>query len=580
MPREAIESRASPLLLVHILGSDAGHATQVGMAEEIQEGTTGGSGHQGRARAIAVLLILAALVKLTLIAMPPDEISPGGLPDTEEWRRGMAAQEWVDGPLVPYLDYQQGHFQGGTLLTIGLDAVSYAVFGGSPLTMRLPNLLYDWATIAFLFLLVDRLFSRRAAWIAGLLACVPSPGYAMVGAIAWASHVEANAFAMGVLWLWSGYAFRPDRRLGGAFGVGVAAGLALWFHYGLALWLAVMLLVEALRDRKAWFRPDMGARLLGVVVGLLPWWIYNLTHDWQGLGVYGKSAAGHFQSSVGGVGEAFKELLTEYLPHSLFLPDLGGGGRAVEFALLSLAIIAWATVSFGALRALLRERQVRPELALALYPLLWTLIYVVGSFQGQPLKGVNGYRYMLPLHPVGWICLGVWLARWRPTLATPAVGLMLLLFGASTASYLRPERAYLNATAPGHVVESVGGFLFERAGDDPERLVEAMARALELRSGLEADIVLFTLSGRLKYGSTMKPPAEWPAGPDRARFEAKVRGFSESLLALEKAAPDRFKPYFSPLKQGERPFAWSDRSRFWIQWQTRGAKRPKDAYAY
>mgnify|MGYP007045255564 CR=1 FL=1 len=58
----------------------------------------------------------------------------------------MAAQEWVDGPLVPYLDYQQGHFQGGTLLTIGLDALSFKVFGGSPLTMRLPNLLYDWVT--------------------------------------------------------------------------------------------------------------------------------------------------------------------------------------------------------------------------------------------------------------------------------------------------------------------------------------------------------------------------------------------------------------------------------------------------
>ena len=116
--------------------------------------------------------------------------------------------------------------------------------------MRLPNLLYDWVTIACLFLLVDRLFSRRAAWIAGLLACVPSPGYAMVGAIAWASHVEANAFAMLVLWLWTLHVFSEERRLAGAFGVGVVAGLALWFHYGLALWLAVMLLVEALRDRR------------------------------------------------------------------------------------------------------------------------------------------------------------------------------------------------------------------------------------------------------------------------------------------------------------------------------------------
>lgn len=550
------------------------------MAEEIHESARHGSQGQRRAGAIAVLLLIAALVKLTLVAMPPEEISPGGLPDTEEWRRGMAAQEWVDGPLVPYFDYQQGHFQGGTLLTIGLDALSFRVFGGSPLTMRLPNLLYDWVTIACLFLLVDRLFSRRAAWIAGLLACVPSPGYAMVGAIAWASHVEANAFAMLVLWLWTLHVFSEERRLAGAFGVGVVAGLALWFHYGLVLWLAVMLLVEALRDRRALLRADMAARVAGVVVGLGPWWIYNLTHQWQGLGVYGKSAAGHFQSSLSGVRDAFVALVTEYLPHSLFLPELSGAGRVIEFVLLSLAIIAWVVVSLGAFRALLREREVRPELALALYPMLWTLTYVLGSFQGQPLKGVNGYRYMLPLHPVAWISLGVWLSRWRPAPAWAVTSLVIVTLGASTATYLRPDRAHLNATAPGHLVESVGGFLFERAGDDPERLVEAMNRAIELRSSLEADIVLFTLSGRLKYGSTMAPPPEMPPGPARARIEAKILGFGESLTALEDAAPERFKPYFSPLRPGERPFAWADRSQFWIQWQLRGSQRPKDAYAH
>ncbi len=550
------------------------------MAEEIEEGAPGGSLHAGRARAVALLLLIAALIKLTLIAMPPEEISPGGLPDTEEWRRGMAAQEWVDGPLVPYLDYQQGHFQGGTLLTIGLDAVSFAVFGGSPLTMRLPNLLYDWVTIACLFLLVDRLFSRRAAWIAGLFACVPSPGYAMVGALAWASHVEANAFAMALLLFWSRHVFREERRLPEAFGVGVLAGLSLWFHYGLALWLAALLIVEALRDRRAWFRADMGVRILGVVVGLGPWWVYNLTHDWQGLGVYGKSAAGHFQVSLASALGTFVELVTGYLPHSMFLPELGGAGRAIEFLLLGLAVSAWAVVSWGALRALLRDREVRPELALALYPVLWTLSYVFGSFHGQPLKGVNGYRYMLPLHPVAWISLGVWLSRWRPALSSSVAGLVLVLLGASTASYLRPDRAHLNATAPGHLVESVGGFLFERAGDDPERLVEAMERALEHRSDLEADIVLFTLSGRLKYGSTMVPPPNTEPGPQMDRWVAMVQGFEESLAALEAAAPERFKPYFSPLRQGERPFPWTARNQFWIQWQLRGSKQPKDAYAH
>ena len=550
------------------------------MDDQSHESTARGPRPRSARGPLFVLLLLATLCKLALIAMPPEEISPGGLPDTEEWRRGMAAQEWVDGPLVPYFDYQQGHFQGGTLLTIGLDAISFAALGGSPLTMRLPNLLYDWATIAFLFLLVDRLFSRRAAWMAGLLACVPSPGYAMVGAIVWASHVEANAFAMAVLWLWSRHAFREERGAREAFVVGAAAGLALWFHYGLALWLAVMLSVEWLRDRRFLLRRDMAARVAGVAFGLLPWWIYNLTHDWMGLGVYGKSASGHFQSSLEGVRAAFVELVTVYLPHSLYLPEMGGVGPWLEAALLGLGVIAWAVVSWGAVRALVRDREVRPELALALYPVLWTLSYTFGSFHGQPLKGVNGYRYMLPLHPVAWICTGVWLSRWRPAAGWGVVVAVALLMGACTATFLRPDRARLNATAPGHLVESVGGFLFERAGTDPERLVEAMERALALRSDLDADIVLFTLAGRLKYGSTLTAPASVTDPERRAQFETLVEGYRESLAALEAAAPERFQPYFSPLRPGELAFAWKDRSRFWKQWQLRGLKTPKHAYAH
>ena len=40
--------------------------------------------------------------------------------------------------------------------------------------------------------------------------------------------------------------------------------------------------------------------------------------------------------------------------------------------------------------------------ALALYVPLWTVLYVFGTFHGQNM-GVNGYRYMLPLHPIAWM---------------------------------------------------------------------------------------------------------------------------------------------------------------------------------
>ena len=88
---------------------------------------------------IAVLSLIALALKLVVLAMPPEEISPGGVPDAEEWRRGVAAAQWLKGSLLHPLDLQIGHFQGGTLLTVALVAISFAVFGESALTMRLAN---------------------------------------------------------------------------------------------------------------------------------------------------------------------------------------------------------------------------------------------------------------------------------------------------------------------------------------------------------------------------------------------------------------------------------------------------------
>jgi 4-amino-4-deoxy-L-arabinose transferase-like glycosyltransferase len=534
---------------------------------------------RGALRAILVLLAIAAVVKLAVLVMPPEEISRAGIPQPEEWRRGMAAQEWLDGPLLPYLDYQQGHFQGGTLLTIGLDAISYALFGGSPLTMRLPNLLYDWVTIACLFLVVDRLASRRAAWIAGLLAAVPSPGYQMVGSMAWAAHNEANAFAMALLCLWVRHVFGGRNRPHQSFFLGVVAGLALWYHYALVVWLAPMLIIEFLRDRRAWIRPAMGLRLAGLVVGLLPWWAYNLTHDWKGLGgIYGRSAAGHFQDSAADIAATFSKLITHFLPHSLYLPHLGGLGPILEVLLFTLFALAWLVVSLGALRAFVREREVRAELVLFGYVVLWTFLYTFGTFHGEDWW-VSGYRYMMPLHPVAWIATGLVLVRAPLRVQYVATGCMLFVFAAGTVSFLRPDHAHANATAPGHIRAGLGRFLFLRAGEEPDVLVGVMHKALAEREPAEAEEILFTLGNCLLWAADATPPDSITDPDVREFIEERARQHGRTLEALHAAAPERIKPYFSRLREGERTFEWSERAEFWRQWDRRGEPRPPGAYS-
>ncbi|MEM9381908.1 MAG: glycosyltransferase family 39 protein [Planctomycetota bacterium] len=537
-------------------------------------------GARGRTtRDLVVLFAIFTVVKLVVLSMPPEEISPGGLPVFEEWRRGMCAREWLVGPLLPLMEYQQGHFQGGTLLTIGLGTLSFALFGESPLTMRLPNLLYDLSTIGFLYLFVLRVASRRAARIAGLLAAVPSPGYLMVGAVVWTSHVEANAFAMALLWFWTRHVFDGRGGPRGAFLLGVLAGLSFWFHYGLLIWLVLMLLVEVVRDRRAWIRPAMGIRVAGFAIGLAPWWVYNATHGWKGLGVYGKSASAHFQTSSEEIVETVGRLVSHFLPHSAFLPHWGGAGRALELALFALAIAAWLSLTVSSVRALARDREVRPELVVAAYPLLWSVLYVFGTFHGQD-RWVSGYRYMLPLHPVGWFCVGVLLARAPRAFAHVVVAASLAVFAVGTAHYLRPDHARINATAPGYHTESIGRFLFLRAGEDPDALVAAMERVVAEREPMEADVVLFTLGNCMLFAARIVPNPRKHDADQRVLIEERRARHRATLDALRQAAPPRYAPYFDALRSGERAWKWPERDRFWRQWDLRGEPRPEGAYAH
>ncbi len=544
--------------------------------------------------AILLLLTVMAAAKLLVLVMPPEAISPFGLPDNEEWRRGMAASEWIRGPLLPYIDYQQGHFQGGTLLTVLLVALSYLGFGESPFTMRLANLVYDGTTVAFLFLFVDRLISRRAAWTAGILAAIPSPGYLMVGSIVWASHVEANAFALLLLWAWHRVVFRERRALAehspaagapmawassrGEFVLGVLAGISIWFHYGLLMWLAVMLLVEFAARPSFLLRRGIYVRVVGVLVGLLPFWNYNLHNDWKGLGVYGKSASGHFQASATSIQETFERLITHFLPHSMYLPEWGGAGRVIEWTFLVAATAAWVAMSFLELRAWRRTRRPSPLLAVAIYPVLWVVLYTFGTFHGQD-RWVSGYRYMLPLHPIGWIALAIMLARMRKSFELVVVATAAAVFLAGIISFLEPKAIRPNWSAPGSNPASIARLLFMRHSDHPEIIAGAIERSMEERSPIETELLAYTLGNSFLFKANDTSVPRRALASYEPELAIQRANYRKNMAILAERMPAPYKPYFTRLPgTSQTAWSWARRDDFWKQWKRLGFQRPAGGY--
>src|SRR6266851_5653156 len=156
-------------------------------------------------------------------------------------------------------------------------AVTYAAFGISRVSAKLPALVGSLALIGTTWLLAREVAGRAAGWFAAALVAFP-PVYVLVLSLKpWAPYTEVMLFGtlclLGAVRLaWS----RPhDGRA--SFGCGLAGGLALWMH-PLAVWYlgaAALSLLACVRGARR--APILGWGLGGFAIGALPIGLFN----WQ-----------------------------------------------------------------------------------------------------------------------------------------------------------------------------------------------------------------------------------------------------------------------------------------------------------
>ncbi|TDJ76032.1 MAG: hypothetical protein E2O39_03490 [Planctomycetota bacterium] len=366
-------------------------------------------------RALLVLIAIATGLKLCLILAPPVDIQAGGHGMEEELMRGTAAQEFLDGPLLPFMDYQVNGFSGGSLVVSVLAVPLFATFGAKLFVLRLVTLLFGALGVASVFLVLDRWVSRRAAWVGGLLLAIPPPGYSIVSTTAWGTHLENNALTLFVLFLW--LRVHSDGRRGflAQLALGIAAGFATYFGYVFLVALAVLLLFELLADKLFFLRAAFFARVIGFAVGFSPWIAYNLQHGFSGLRPYGRSFAEHFMGDRA-ISEALTSIetfLAADLPGSFYMPSIAGISNAILSAvmyvvllLLVLAAIIHHRASIArAAAALVRRRpgfDWHPTAVFAAYPIAYVAAYAVSDFRVETLH-VQQFRYAMPVLP--WLFL-------------------------------------------------------------------------------------------------------------------------------------------------------------------------------
>jgi 4-amino-4-deoxy-L-arabinose transferase-like glycosyltransferase len=259
-------------------------------------------------------------------------------------------------------------------------ALSYAAFGISRVSAKLPALLGSMGLIGTSWLLTREVAGRPAAWFAAAFAALP-PAYVLVLSLKpWAPYTEVILLGSLALLCAIRLAWPKTTQRDGlwALACGVCGGLALWMH-PLAVWyLAAALLTLLIRVRGRRWLTIAGAGLLGVALGGLPIWLFNL----QTGGATVRFVLSGSQGQTADRGAVFQAWWNGDLPRGAGLwHPWGDSPNELAFVMGALLVgaLLWAVLGRGRLRF-------RPLDSILIFLVLIPLIFVLSGFGGPALN--------------------------------------------------------------------------------------------------------------------------------------------------------------------------------------------------
>ena len=446
------------------------------------------------------LLLLLFATRIVWILSNPDA--------TQYWEedyRWISAREILAGLHQPVFDYQADNYQGGSLVLIGLITGLFALFGESLLSLKLAPLAFAGATLAAIYTLARLWFGRRTALIAAGAYLVGPPLLVHSALIPMGSHGESALFSLVQFICFLGILSRRWHTPLGWAALGFVSGLGLWFCYTSGLSLAACgvtwLILEGIPKLRLLLAATGGA-----IVGLIPWFAYNLQNDFTGfLRLFEIFGAGDPIDAwvAQGPFEKFFDLIFRDLPIGMLDPfrDLSNIGHpwltvTLEVAFYTSVAAALAAGLYrvvGGLRTSARSpatdpeaEQRRSEIVFYVYALIFVVAYLSSSFTIEPEKGAHAYRLLLPLAILMWVPVAISLSRGldAPGFGKTAakLGLVLTLVSCTVSSVALamrdPEERHIGSDLTEHVYRGylVRGVLLHRKYEQDLSVAYSQAR--------------------------------------------------------------------------------------------------------
>jgi len=357
-------------------------------------------------------LLAMAFLASRLIWLATNPASAGYWEESYRW---LVAHDLLGSPELPFLEYQADHYQGGSLVMALLVVPCFLLFGESILSFKIPALLLSLGTLATLYVIGRSFFDRGTARLAAISFLAGPPLVAYMGLVVMGSHGESVLLSLLQVFV---LLCLLEERWPGPWGwalLGVVSGLGLWFCYTTAFSLAACgvawLLFRGLPRPR-----DLLAAIGGGLVGMAPWFVYNLRYEFRGLDrlreVFGYGNPIDPWPTEGALRKV-GSLLTHDLPQAAIEPFAGTLPRPLAIplmtafavplcALLALAAarmirLAWRARRHGGDEAARAEwHGCRAEGVFLGYLLVFLAVFAASEFALEPMRRPHGYRLLMP----------------------------------------------------------------------------------------------------------------------------------------------------------------------------------------
>lgn len=478
-------------------------------------------------RGAVVCALIAALVRLAVILMPPEGLKWGGFVWNEEWLRGNVAHEILNGPIIPLRDHVVGLW-GGTVVVGAMATPFFALFGEVLPALRLACLPFPMIEAAAAFALLHRLAGARAAWAGGLMVAIAAPGPIFDSVLAQGTHQHFHALVLA--WMWFGSEIRA-RRSGPLAHGALAASLGLILYFGGSMLIALAVLLDLALDRTMWRDVKiLGARVGGFLLGCIPLLFARARSSDTMLGIYGHSPAG---LAFGGGEEPWKrfvDLFARHVPETFWIR--GPAGYAIGVAWMIALLVLWGYAVWN-----LRRTRDPAGVTLLAFPVVFAAIWAMSPLVRGDEDYIIALRYMLPLLGVLFMTSALAIeriGRTRPRTANCILGAFLFLGVVTLVPKLEPSAAAENWRTPGSRPAGVARVHLFRHGADLAALDVFLTRIDERRSGAERAAVLRELDElveaaarareRLRERGAIRSedPAPWWLALERVREREKA----------------------------------------------------------